>query len=52
MSEIVLEVNEREAMGKNANRRLRAGGEVPAVVYGGGRARLRFVYRNARSSRS
>ncbi len=36
MSEIVLEVNEREAKGKNANRRLRAGGEVPAVVYGGG----------------
>ncbi len=35
MSEIVLEVHEREATGKNANRRLRAGGEVPAVVYGG-----------------
>lgn len=36
MSEIVLEVQEREAVGKNANRRLRAGGEVPAVVYGAG----------------
>ncbi len=36
MSEIVLEVHEREAMGKNANRRLRAGGQVPAVVYGAG----------------
>ncbi len=36
MSEIVLEVHEREAQGKNANRRLRASGEVPAVVYGGG----------------
>ena len=36
MSEIVLEVHEREATGKNANRRLRAGGEVPAVVYGAG----------------
>ncbi len=36
MSEIVLEVHSRDAIGKNANRRLRAGGEVPAVVYGGG----------------
>ncbi len=36
MSEIVLEVQQREAQGKNANRRLRAGGEVPAVVYGAG----------------
>ena len=36
MSELVLEVHEREAKGKNANRRLRVGGEVPAVVYGGG----------------
>ncbi|MEM7352521.1 MAG: 50S ribosomal protein L25 [Acidobacteriota bacterium] len=35
MSEIVLEVQPREAMGKNANRRLRAVGQVPAVVYGG-----------------
>ncbi|MEM7587252.1 MAG: 50S ribosomal protein L25 [Acidobacteriota bacterium] len=35
MSELVLEVHNRDAMGKNANRRLRAGGEVPAVVYGG-----------------
>ncbi len=34
MSDIVLEVHEREARGKNANRRLRASGEVPAVVYG------------------
>ena len=36
MSEIVLEVHERTATGKNANRRLRSGGEVPAVVYGAG----------------
>ncbi len=36
MSEIVLEVHEREATGKNSNRRLRATGQVPAVVYGGG----------------
>lgn len=36
MSEMVLEVEPREDLGKNANRRLRAVGEVPAVVYGGG----------------
>ncbi len=36
MSEILLEVHEREATGKNHNRRLRATGQVPAVVYGGG----------------
>ena len=35
MSELVLEVHPREATGKNANRRLRAEGQVPAVVYGG-----------------
>lgn len=35
MSEITLEVNEREQLGKNNSRRLRATGEVPAVVYGG-----------------
>ncbi len=34
MSEIVLEVHERQAANKNANRRLRASGQVPAVVYG------------------
>lgn len=37
MSEITIEVNEREETGKNANRRLRASGFIPAVVYGGGR---------------
>ncbi len=37
MSEIVLEVFEREVSSKNANRRLRATGQVPAVVYGGGK---------------
>ncbi len=36
MSEIMLEVHEREATGKNHNRRLRATGQVPAVVYGAG----------------
>ena len=34
MSDLVLEVHQREATGKNANRRLRATGQVPAVVYG------------------
>ena len=37
MSEITIEVTEREETGKNANRRLRASGYVPAVVYGGGK---------------
>jgi large subunit ribosomal protein L25 len=37
MSEITVEVKKREETGKNANRRLRAAGYVPAVVYGGGR---------------
>ncbi|MEM6794695.1 MAG: 50S ribosomal protein L25 [Acidobacteriota bacterium] len=37
MSEFNLIVEEREALGKNANRRLRASGHIPAVVYGGGR---------------
>lgn len=34
MSELTIEVQERQQKGKNANRRLRAAGEVPAVVYG------------------
>jgi large subunit ribosomal protein L25 len=37
MSEITIEVQPREESGKNANRRLRAGGLIPAVVYGGGK---------------
>ena len=37
MSEMTLEVQKREAQGKNVNRRLRAAGMVPAVVYGRGR---------------
>ena len=36
MSDIVLQVHEREVSTKNANRRLRTTGQVPAVVYGGG----------------
>lgn len=36
MSELVIEVQSREKTGKNHNRRLRAAGEVPAVVYGSG----------------
>ena len=35
-SSALIEVKERGEQGKNAARRLRAGGEVPAVVYGGG----------------
>lgn len=37
MSETILNVERREATGKNANRRLRAAGLVPAVVYGAGK---------------
>jgi len=36
MSELTIEVQRREETGKNANRRLRAIGQVPAVVYGSG----------------
>lgn len=36
MSEPTVNVRLRERTGKNANRRLRAAGEIPAVVYGGG----------------
>ena len=35
MSDITLEVQSREETGTNANRRLRAAGLIPAVVYGG-----------------
>lgn len=37
MSEMTIEVERRESLGKNANRRARAAGMIPAVVYGGGR---------------
>jgi large subunit ribosomal protein L25 len=38
MSETMqIEVNPREETGKNANRRARAAGKIPAVVYGGGK---------------
>ena len=37
MSDITVVVEPREEVGKNANRRLRASGSVPAVVYGGGK---------------
>lgn len=37
MSDMTIEVQQREAKGKNVNRRLRASGLVPAVVYGGDR---------------
>ena len=35
MSDLTLEVDSRDAGGKNVNRRLRASGQLPAVVYGG-----------------
>jgi large subunit ribosomal protein L25 len=34
---MTLEVNPREQTGKNANRRSRSAGKIPAVVYGGGK---------------
>lgn len=37
MSELTVVVEEREKIGKSANRRLRREGRIPAVVYGGGR---------------
>jgi large subunit ribosomal protein L25 len=37
MNEITIEVHRRTASGKNANRRLRSEGLVPAVVYGAGK---------------
>lgn len=37
MSDLILEVQKREPGSKNVNRRLRASGIVPAVVYGGAR---------------
>ena len=37
MSETTVEVRQRDEIGKNANRRLRAAGGIPAVVYGGGK---------------
>ena len=37
---IVVKAEKRESLGKNVNRRLRAEGKVPAVVYGGGSANV------------
>lgn len=37
MSELTIEVEQRAETGKNANRRLRVAGGIPAVVYGGGK---------------
>lgn len=35
--QLTIEVAPRSATGKNANRRLRAGGQIPGIVYGAGR---------------
>jgi large subunit ribosomal protein L25 len=43
MAELTLEVARREEAGKGASRRLRAGGKVPAVVYGGHRETVPIV---------
>jgi large subunit ribosomal protein L25 len=40
MQQIVIEAQRRNPAGKNANRRLRKSGKIPAVVYGSGRAPL------------
>ena len=37
MSDVTVVVHPREETGKNANRRLRVSGSIPAVVYGGGK---------------
>jgi large subunit ribosomal protein L25 len=37
MSELTIEVSPRDPQGKNSNRRSRAVGQIPAVVYGGDR---------------
>lgn len=41
--ELSIEVHTREETGKNVNRRLRAEGKVPAVIYGGGRDTVPIV---------
>ncbi len=37
MTDLIIEVVPRETRGKNKNRQLRAGGQIPAVVYGAGK---------------
>jgi large subunit ribosomal protein L25 len=37
MTDLTIEVAQREQLGKNANRRARTRGKIPAVVYGGGK---------------
>ncbi len=36
MSEVTIEIQKREKVGKGASRQARVAGAVPAVVYGGG----------------
>ncbi|MEP6703845.1 MAG: 50S ribosomal protein L25 [Acidobacteriota bacterium] len=40
---IIIKAEKREEQGKNVNRRLRAGGKIPVVVYGGGTESLAAV---------
>jgi large subunit ribosomal protein L25 len=37
MSEMTIEVQQRDTTGTNSNRRLRAAGQIPAVIYGAGK---------------
>jgi len=40
MNELTIDVQKRATVGANSNRRLRAAGKIPAVVYGGGKETL------------
>ncbi len=43
MSPVVVKAQERSEFGKNASRRLRAGGSIPAVLYGHGSGNISLV---------
>jgi large subunit ribosomal protein L25 len=43
MAELVIEVERRSSAGKGANRKLRQQGQIPAVVYGGGKESVPVV---------
>ena len=52
MPEIVVAAESRTETGKNANRRLRASGLIPGVVYGTGKGPWPWPSRPRRSGRS